>query len=600
LLVSFAAGQVAYVGLTSFVPAAQRDREWMARASGWYLAMAVVWLVATGLVLNGPDWYGEKGWPAHQWWLLGATAASGGLTLTTALSSVTKATAAIAAVRERLSTSILLRVMAAAFLLFVTILLAQMSVAALRLPPLRIEFMDLSLGHLDAAARETAAKHAGEQLIVVLGSMMSLCVASWLSSLVVNVNLFSLHALYRDRLVRTFLGASNDQTVTGKSRILNHFDGFSPGDNLGMGKVWHDATGNIRREGPFPVVNIALNLVAGGDLARQERKAESFVSTPLYTGGERVGYRDSRLMASDLGLLAQRRLRRVLQTGSTDDIRRELNTLNGLTLGTAMAISGAAVSPNFGYHSSPMISFIMMLFNVRLGWWLGNPRRNSSHWLKSGPKGNNLSLFLQEAFGQTSDKEKYVYLSDGGHFENLGLYEMLRRRCRTIIVSDATADPDCSLNDLGRFLRQAAIDLGINVEFKSIDLQKRAPFLDAYGVYCAVGTIRYPELRLQPKPVAGTIIYIKPSLDRNIPADIRAFAAEDAKFPHDSTVNQWFTESQFESYRALGSFIVRQLGGHTSQDGTRTSFDKFLGCIDDYLEDAGKRLEVPRSVRIVS
>src|SRR5207302_1870602 len=112
----------------------------------------------------------------------------------------------------------------------------------------------------------------------------------------------------------------------------------------------------------------------------------------------------------------------------------------GLTLGTAMAISGAAVSPSMGYNSSPGVSFLMTLFNVRLGWWLGNPRTGNELYWYTGPLMALRPLFM-EMFGLTSETEPWVYLSDGGHFENLGLYEMVRRRCRMIVVSDAGCDP---------------------------------------------------------------------------------------------------------------------------------------------------------------
>ena len=95
-----------------------------------------------------------------------------------------------------------------------------------------------------------------------------------------------------------------------------------------------------------------------------------------------------------------------------------------------MAISGAAVSPNMGYNSSPSITLLLALFNVRLGWWLGNPGPEGE---KSYPtEGPDFAIkpLIQEAFGLTTDDKPYVYLSDGGHFEDLGLYEMVRRRCR--------------------------------------------------------------------------------------------------------------------------------------------------------------------------
>jgi hypothetical protein len=80
---------------------------------------------------------------------------------------------------------------------------------------------------------------------------------------------------------------------------------------------------------------------------------------------------------------------------------------------------------------------------------------------------------LSEAFAQTNDQSKFVYLSDGGHFDNLALYEMLRRRCRFIVVSDATSDPYYAYADLGSVVRKAAIDLGIRITFEHLDMARR-------------------------------------------------------------------------------------------------------------------------------
>ena len=256
-----------------------------------------------------------------------------------------------------------------------------------------------------------------------------------------------------------------------------------------------------------------------------------------------------------------------------------------------MAISGAAMSPNWGYHSSPVTSFLMMLFNIRLGWWFGNPKKRT--WNKRGPT-SSIRLFIQEALGDTSDEQPYVYLSDGGHFENLGLYEMIRRRCRTIVVSDAGADPEGTLEDLGNAVRKIAIDFGVRIEFEKIELQKRGdPQIP--GVYCAIGSIFYPECRDAP----GTIIYIKPGYYGHEPADVRAYAAKNASFPHEMTMYQWFTESQFESYRSLGSYVIATICGDYGSDGRRRppdrslTLDKFIDLARDYLHRFSKPAPAP-------
>lgn len=299
-----------------------------------------------------------------------------------------------------------------------------------------------------------------------------------------------------------------------------------------MFKLWEDREPANWR--PFHIINIALNIVSSGkQLAWQERKAAPFTVTPLHSGSSVVGYRSSK----DYG-------------GGT-----------GITLGTAMAISGAAASPNMGYHSSPAITFLMTMFNVRLGWWLGNPGpAGENSYTQPGP-GLAVRPFVQEAFGLTTADAKYVYLSDGGHFENLGLYEMVRRRCRFIVVSDAGCDPKFEFEDLSNAVRKISIDLGIQIKFRNLEkLKPRPKYAGHVGPghpYHAVGEIDYRTADNGGEN--GFIVYIKAAYHGTESAGIRGYAKGNRDFPHQSTSNQWFTESQFESYRALGFEIADKI-----------------------------------------
>jgi hypothetical protein len=167
---------------------------------------------------------------------------------------------------------------------------------------------------------------------------------------------------------------------------------------------------------------------------------------------------------------------------------------------------------------------------------------------------------VSEAFARTNDKSKYVYLSDGGHFDNLGVYEMLRRRCRLIVVSDATSDPDYAYADLGSVVRRAAIDFGIRITFAHLDTARRGETA-VKGTYSAFGEIEYPEEESPGKRRKGRLLYIKPNVSGlDEPADVRAYWLTNPAFPHDTTLNQFFGESQFESYRVLGGYTVMELG----------------------------------------
>ena len=364
---------------------------------------------------------------------------------------------------------------------------------------------------------------------IAIGASIALVGVSVVASYWINVNRFSLHAVYRNRLIRAFLGAARArQRETAKTRSNpDPFTGIDQADNLPLKSIWPPAGNGGRCL--FHVVNTALNVVASKNLAWQERKAEPFVMTPLACGNPYVGFVPTRFFGA----------------------RRD-----GITLGTAMAISGAAVSPNQGYHSSPIIGLLLMLFNVRLGWWLGNPRSGPKFYRREGPL-LSIRPVLDELAGRTTDTGNYIYLSDGGHFDNLGLYEMVRRRCRFILVSDAGSDPAGAFEDLGNAVRKIWIDLGVRIEFDRIDVEPRQkPPVD--GVYCALGRIRYPEA---PETKAGTLIYVKPGFHGSEPPDIRAYAALHEEFPHESTADQWFSEFQMESYRGLGSHIIGKMCG---------------------------------------
>src|SRR4030095_16798126 len=256
----------------------------------------------------------------------------------------------------------------------------------------------------------------------------------------VNANKFSLHGVYRDRLIRAYLGASNS------ARKPNPFTGFDENDNIKMRDLWVQEKFHGKL---MPVVNVALNLVSGEKLGWQERKAQSFTVSPLHCGSSAMnpGYRPT--------------------TGPDGEV---YGGPKGISLGSAITISGAAASPNMGYHSSPLVTFVLTLLNVRLGAWLGNPGKAGDRSFQLGYPESSIRPIVDEAFGLTNDASPYVYLSDGGHFENLGLYEMILRRCHYILAIDAGQDLQCSFADLGEAVRKIRIDFGISMEFDEINI----------------------------------------------------------------------------------------------------------------------------------
>jgi hypothetical protein len=169
-----------------------------------------------------------------------------------------------------------------------------------------------------------------------------------------------------------------------------------------------------------------------------------------------------------------------------------------------------------------------------------------------GPRSAARSL-IREAFGETTDEREFVYLSDGGHFENLGLYEMVRRRCRLIVVIDGGCDPGFVFEDLGNALRKIRIDFKIPIRFQH---QPGSPLGDRTR-RCALATIDYSAVDGPCEP--GRLIYIKPLLLGTETPDVRSYADAYPTFPHQSTAEQWFDESQTESYRELGVLTFSEM-----------------------------------------
>jgi hypothetical protein len=457
-------------------------------------------------------------------------------------------------------------------------------------------------------------------LLGILGVALA---AAGLSTLV-GVNRFSMQALYRNRLIRAYLGASR------YTRDADEFTGFDPHDNLQMYElqpdllwptsfidfpafvaqlmanfttsgsveqtIWNaldkktrgwledkravndalknammqnlnrilmreDLGGGIEGEpsalrlrrnratlqqtfgaclrpsqhAPLHVINTALNLTSGEKLAWQQRKAESFTVTPLHSGSFYVGYRDS----------------------------KEYGGKDGISIGTAVAISGAAASPNQGYHSSPAMAFILTILNVRLGSWLGNPGLAGRNTYDNAHPRTNLEPLVWELTGTSNDQCPLVYLSDGGHFENLGIYEMVLRRCRFIVISDGGCDPKCSFEDLGNAIRKIRTDLGVPIDIEYDDMHPRsADSTLTKGRYVTTARIRYSAIDDTDKD--GWLVYIKPGLYEGeyFPKDVYNYATESLDFPHESTADQFFSESQFESYRALGRHAFNEICGN--------------------------------------
>ena len=496
-------GQALSIGFTSRA-LGEPDREWVARAGGYTLLAILGWLVLCAVVLVIP--HVAFGWGVHvHSTLAGLGALAGWMSASSrggpgpaAVNANPAATSRAAGLAKKAALPVFVLLLMLALTMLTSAVLS--ATGAVPVPFWR---------------HHELVEHTS--LRIALGLTAALAAATLVMGRYVNINTFSLHAMYRDRLVRAYLAASN------ANRRPSPFTGFDASDDLRMA--------DLRGQRPLHVLNLTLNLVGGRRLAWQQRKAESLTVNALHTGSHLLGYRDSAYYGGP----------------------------EGIALGTAMTISGAAASPNMGYSSSPLVSFTMMLFNARLGAWLGNPgRAGRDTWRMDGPR-FAVAPVVREMLGLTDDQSPYSYLSDGGHFENLALYEMVLRRCRSIVVLDGGCDPDFTYEDLGNALRKIRIDLGVPIDFDDASLQA----LVARKARAAVARIRYSAA--DDGGEDGWLLYLKPMVRGDEPPDVRSYAAAQPTFPHQTTANQWFDESQTESYRMLGEHTVASVCGGWSE-----------------------------------
>ena len=279
---------------------------------------------------------------------------------------------------------------------------------------------------------------------------------------------------------------------------------------------------NGRDRAPYHLVNCALNVPASTDSRMQGRLTDFFLFSRSFCGSPLTGYRP---------------------TGEWQDVNADLD------LGTAMAISGAAAAPQMGLGTVKNLSFWLALFNVRLGYWVRNPLKPRKAW--ETPPG--LPYLMREMFGSPDERQPYLNVSDGGHIENLGVYELLRRRCKYIVAIDGEQDEKMTFQGLTTLLRLAYIDFGITIDVGLDALRLAATGLShSHFAFCR---IRYPEGERGGAESYGYLLYLKLSLTGNEGEFLRRYRLDEPAFPHTSTANQFFSEAQFEAYRSLGEHV---------------------------------------------
>ncbi len=374
-----------------------------------------------------------------------------------------------------------------------------------------------------------------------------------------NPNYISPHRFYRDRLMEAFMPSLRAGEYGDPDRAPLH---------RMCGAPQRPDEAPAPYAGPYHLINTNVILVRSRKPKLYQRGGDSFVLSPLFCGSAATGW---------------------MQTGRYSSGSR-LSGGSPLSLATAMAISGAATNPNTSDGDELLtrrwtVSFLMTLLSIRLGYWQQNPNlpaRRKLPLASRTPEPSFARPGLVSLFSSYYDEtQRYVELSDGGHFDNTGLYELLRRQTAIIVLSDASADPDYSLDDLARAAALAHIDFGIDIAFEGLPPEQSAAVWDRMaagpgqpGAYrgkglpvahealrakllaegFAVGRVSYPQPDGGRRE--GILLYLKPALVAGSAPDVASYALNHPDFPHQSTSNQFFTERQFEAYRRLGCEIA--------------------------------------------
>lgn len=427
--------------------------------------------------------------------------------------------------------------------------------------------------------------------------------------------------LYSARLTRAYLGASNPrrfdeeswgQTGGAVTRVI-------PGDDIDIDYYYpwpapqdenceelNHAKREIYRKGaPLHLVNVTINetLDSKSQVQQQDRKGIGMALGPAAVS---AGVHHHVVFDQEC-----EEIRTFPRTGfRMFNYGEEGGVFSGerLPLGQWLAISGAAFSTGLGARTNLALSLLTGVANIRLGYWWDSgiaPRerrhrqkRLFSQWL--GSIFTDLfpvqSYLLDEYTARYhGTARRYWNLSDGGHFENMGGYELIRRRLRIIVIIDAEADPDYTFGGLAELIRKARIDFGATIRFleqPEIDrimpdgydhcfgalenlrrgkwVEENLPMLIKQGKRQTIDPVDYQRHSLAHAALArvtygcddkaqSCLIYIKPTVIGDEPLDVLQYHVENPTFPQQTTVDQFFDEAQWESYRALGEHIANHM-----------------------------------------
>ena len=370
-------------------------------------------------------------------------------------------------------------------------------------------------------------------------------------ALKINVNHASQHRIYRDRLMEVFCA---EASALDKGQ-------WCPAD-MAQGETGY-LMNMLKVARPYHLINAVLITTDSDDRRYRGRGGDNFLLAPLYCGSDATGWAKTAIC------------------------------MPALSIATAAAVSGAALNAHAGPHGSGGLrnkayAALLSFLGLNLGYWARNPKMFDNFDANQPPRfsmPNLLSPGLRNVSGVKLNEEgSYVQLSDGGHFENLAIYELIRRKVRFLWVSDAGQDVGFGFEDLANAIERVRVDFGVNIRFReeAYDLTQLLPgsaetkadasknFAAEYKLAkrgYAIGTIEYPD---DEPDKHGIIVYVKSTLTRFLPGDLYGYKKRNPDFPHQTTLDQFFDEDQFEAYRELGYRLAAQLfrdvEAHCAQD----------------------------------
>lgn len=381
----------------------------------------------------------------------------------------------------------------------------------------------------------------GDMMIraLIAAAIIGAVIAGWF----VNTNQIGLHRFYRDRLMEAFLPDAE--------ALRRDTNAVATGANE---RKLADCWNGTWSKGPYQIINTNMVLTNSAQRKHRLRGGDNFMLTPQFVGASATGWYPTQ------------------ETACAD-----------MTLASAMAISGAAANPRGaaagrGLTRSPTVALAMSLLNIRLGYWIPNPARGKPGMLFRRPNHFWPGGLYALTHGGYVETAKWLELADGGHFENLAVYELVRRRCGLIIVCDGCQDNASSYADMVTAVQRVGQDFGATVNFDMAvkagrkfeksgpaqmiakpmftDYPKGAEFAEK-GFF--VGRIDYGERGGKGWPKSGILIYLKSALIRELAVGAKGYRGAHHDFPNESTGDQFFGEEQFEAYREVGYRICEQM-----------------------------------------